>query len=692
GNVLDTGNGVSVQAIWLGNTEFTGGNTSHVYQDITVSNNLIYSGSANGIGVIGANDVLIEDNTLLWNEDAVTIKANGDTSFEPRIRLEGVTNGEVNNNITPRILSDADDTLQGNIIISYDEGDANYVGDHFVNAADGGDIGFEGWQLVEGSPWVGTGASVSQPGGSASAPTGGSQPQDPVVVVEDPQEPEEPNDPVEQEEEPQEPVGGSGPSTPAPEIDGETLFAVDFENGYADQSGYDTTFRAASDNHIVATPDGSGYEIGRGQVLRLDVDNEQIHNLSSFGFEMEITLLDSDDVGRFLHFPRTFEAWAEKDGTVTFSLTTDEGTFKVNSGQTLLADGETHMFAVGYDDAAGKLSMSIDGTVVGSTDASGTTGDGVHHGLTVGSIWGNSVDAIVDDVFLSTDPMEAGVDLSLEVGEDFDPPIGQPIGGPVEGPGTGEEDPAEEPGGETGGETGEEPTAGAGFFETLFAADFEEGVVDISAYDSDFKNGDADDIVATEDGNAYQIGEGDFIRLERGNEQIHELESFGLSLDIQLLDDDTTGRFLHFPRVLEAIVEDDRSITFRLDTDEGSFSLNSGATNFDDLEAHRFSIGYDSEAEQLTMAIDGDVVDSVAASGQTGEMVFHGLAVGSIWGDSAEALVDNVWLGAPSETSEASVDAGLFHALISSAVDAGPDFGESNDGDIDEEDFPSVAA
>ncbi|MEJ6391607.1 hypothetical protein, partial [Gymnodinialimonas ulvae] len=625
------------------------------------------------IGVEGANGVLVEGNTLLWNQDAVTIKADGDTSFAPRIRLEGVRNGEVNNNITPNIVSDRDDSLNDNIIISYDPRDPNYVGDHFVNAANGGDIGPNGWQLRSGSEFVGTGASASQPGGASTGGQGGQAPQQPA--------PEPQPEPVEAQDEPQqpEPAAPSAPSAPVTGTQASTLFAANFENGVEDLSDFDSDLRSGSDRNVVDTPDGSGYRIGSGRMVRLDVDNDQIHNLDSFGLEMEITLLGSDDVGRFLHFPRTFEASVGRDGTVTFELRTDEGVFQINSGDVVLNDGDTHLFAVGYDDAAGTLSMSIDGTVVGTTEASGSTGDASFHGLTVGSIWGNSVNAVVDDIFLGTDPMEAGVDLSLDVGETFDPAPTPPVGGLVGG-GSGNPGPVDPSNG------GDDMPDGADFFTTLLDIDFEAGLRDASDFDSDFRDGDARDITATGRGDsAYEIGGrgNDFFRLERGNEQLHELDNFGLSLDIQLLDASDTGRFIHFPRAFEAVIEDDRSVSFRLDTDEGSFRVNSGDTTFDDLREHTFSIGYDGDAGQLTMAIDGDVVDSVAASGETAPMAFHGMAVGTIWGDGVTALVDNVWLGEAAPGSDVSPDAGLLHALISSAVEADPDEDRNNDDDDD---------
>jgi hypothetical protein len=671
GNVMDTGNGSSVQGIWIGAAALE-------HEGIIVTDNLIYTASANGIGINDAHTVVVSGNTLLWNPQAETIKAGGNTSFEPAIRTsDNVSDLTISDNISARFALETSGSTSNNIDVSYRPGDANYVGNHFVNATDGGDIGFEGWQLLEDSPWVGTGASASQPGGVAFEPQPEPEPAPEPEATAAPTPQPEPEMPT---QDPQ-PDAGAAPAT--------TLYAADFEGGLVDLSGFDSTLRSGFEANIVDTPDGKGYHIGDGRMVRLDVENEQIHSLDSFGFEMEITVLNSDDSGRFLHFPRAFEAVLGRDGTVTFELLTDQGVFKVDSGDVVLNDGQTHLFAVGYDDAAGKLSMSIDGTIVGTTVASGSTGEGAHHGLTIGSIWGNSVDAIVDDIFFGSDPTEARVDLSLEIGEAFTPPPEAPVGGLAgEGPGPQDEEPGQED--PVMDVTDDLPGETTDFFTTLLDIDFEDGLRDTSEYDSDFRSGDEAAIVTTAEGdNAFRIGNDDFLRMERDNEQIHELDSFGLSLDIQLLDATDTGRFLHFPRAFEATIEDDRSVSFRLETDVGSFRVNSGATNFDDLNAHTMSIGYDGEVGQLTMAINGEIVDSVAAFGKTAPMAFHGLTVGAIWGDGVTALVDNVWMGEPADNAAANPDAGLLHALISSAVAADPASVDdvAEDGDVIEDDL-----
>lgn len=704
GNVLDTGNGSSVQGIWLRNEHHDAtGQDSDLYKNITVTDNLIYTASANGIGLGATDGAIIANNTLLWNTDAGTLQSgNQVTSFVPRIRINDESqNVQLIDNVTPHMVpTTADVTESGTVFIEYDDtSDPNYVGNHYVDVANGGDISWEDWQLRADSPLVGTGAAVTQPGGNgtpfdAADLTSDVQVPTPPVVEPEPQAPEAPaeadsfsNDAEVVVEEPApaptpEPAPSVTPPVtsfsdqPAIQIDSDTLLSFDFSNAViADTSEYESILQSASARNLVNEGGNTAYQIGNGQMVRFDADNAQLHELDSFGFEMDIRLLDPTDYGRFLHFPRAFEAVVEKDGTVTFSLTTDDGNFEVNSGEPVFDDLQSHHFAVGYDDAAGKLSLVIDGVVADTTDASGTTAEGLHHGLTVGTIWGEPVDAVVDNIFLGNNPADAGVDLSLETGELSDPDAGLV-------------DEADSDGGFATGSAGvPTPDVPINPADALFAMEFEgNALADLSSYDSVLKSGDASNIVANDTGHGYLISDDSRISLHRANDQIHELESFGLRIDIQLLDDTETGRFLHFPRAFEAKVEDDRSITFSLTTDEGTFKVNSGETTLDDLQLHSFAVGYDSENGRLTMEIDDQVVDSVAASGSTGEALHHGLTVGSAWGDSVTAIVDNVWFGESPEAVGVDTTAGVLYALQSTAVDVPADADQlTNDIDIEDD-------
>ena len=625
GNVMDTGNNSSVQGIWMTSRKYEAtGNESDLFKNITVTENLIYTASANGIGLDTVDGGLIANNTLLYNPQAFTEHPNGNTSFEPRIRVgDDASNVIVTDNITPGMVPTSGGVSEvGNIIISYDDPDAsNFVGNHFTNVVNGGDIDWQDWQLLEGSAWVGKGAEATQPNGLGGDDSIGKESE---------------NNSIEDD------YVGHGliegylvQDEPAHEEQTRgVLFHADFRNGIVeDLSEYKSTFRDSSVRNLSIENGDGAYEIGQGKLLRLSVENEQLHGLDSFGLELDMRVFSAADYGRFLHFPRAFEAVIEKDGSVTFSLTTDVGNYTVNSGISVFGDLEVHNFAVGYDNGSGFLSMVVDGVVVDRIEASGTTAEGLHHGLSVGTIWGNSVEALFGDIFVSRDPFDAGVDVSLEAVETFFS---------SDASGRNKENGVFNP------EILADPS------DALFAMNFDgDFIFDSSPYNSRLKNPETHVLTQNANSQGYTISDSERITLQKSNTQIHELDSFGIRVDIQLLENTETGRFIHFPRSFEAQIEDDRSVSFTLITNEGIFSVNSGAPVLDDLAMHSFAVGYDDENGRLTMEIDGAVVDSVAASGSTSEMVHHGLTIGSIWGDSATAFIDNVWF------AESSADVGV---------------------------------
>lgn len=690
GNFLDTGNGTSLQGIWMRNEQYDStGNSNHLYTGIVVSDNVIYTGSANAIGLGGSNGAIISNNTILFNEQAETITARGNTTYEPWLRLsDDARNALVQDNIAPRFLDDASNTtMTGNIAIEYDDrSDPNYVGNHFVNALSGGDLDLDDLQLLSGSSLAGKGASATQPGGSTDVaftvpslpePTPEVDEEDdvepapePVVIVE-PVAPAPEPEPVAAEDVADDPIALDDlpfiTPTPTPPqsdpipIDSETLFAMDFTAGsVVDMSDFDSELKSASAGNLILEDDDLAYRIGGDKKIQLHVRNEHIHQLDSFGFEMEIRLLNPTDTGRFIHFHDAFHAEVEKDGTISFTLFTDQGRFDLNSDTQVFDDLEAHNFAVGYDSAAGLLALSIDGVVLDKVAASGTTAEGVYHGLTVGTAWGNSVEAVVDDIFFGTDPLDAGVDLSVEIGERIEI---------VEEPAEDAEQ-ADIPLPPDNFEPLPEPFIPIDPSGAFFANDFEAGTVaDLSGYDSRIKSADEASIVDNGDGNSFIINDDSALTLHKSNDQLHELDSFGLRLDVKLLEADDTGRFIHFQDAFQAEVEKDGTVSFTLYTDNGRFDVNSGETSFNDMEQHSFAVGYDSDAGRLTMEIDGEVVDSVAASGSTGSAIHHGLTIGSVWGNSLVAEVDNVWFGDSPEAVGVDTTDGVLFALLTSSIE-----------------------
>ncbi len=88
-NVLDSGNGVGTQTIFLGNEKYNASNSQQdMYQNISISNNLIHNSHAHGITVGETNGVQIRNNTLFKNPSSLMIDDPlGHEVEAPRIRI-----------------------------------------------------------------------------------------------------------------------------------------------------------------------------------------------------------------------------------------------------------------------------------------------------------------------------------------------------------------------------------------------------------------------------------------------------------------------------------------------------------------------------------------------------------------------------------------------------------------------------
>ena len=79
-----------------------------------------------------------------------------------------------------------------------------------------------------------------------------------------------------------------------------------------------------------------------------------------------------------------------------FRMETDTGQVSVRSNSDVLGDEKFHSVRVGYDADQGLLAMSVDGTVVDSTEAHGSTQPLKYWGMDIGSPWNASLVAEVD--------------------------------------------------------------------------------------------------------------------------------------------------------------------------------------------------------------------------------------------------------------------------------------------------------
>ena len=479
GNTLITSD-AATQSIFIRSGEFglDSSETSGYFQNITVTDNLIYNAHLHGVYIHDVDGAVVENNTLIWNPDAEMVMGDNDPiSWVPIINLGNAINSTISGNITGGITASDGTVITGNEIVTYsDAGDANYVGLHFVDPFAGVNVTPEDLAVLPSSPWFGTiGASIGNESsdvadGVTAVLVGTSSATDSYDVTFDASNSFSADGPV------SEAAGysfhwtfGDGSTATGVTVskmydsggfkgveldirlDGETvamitrnvavetkdIFEFDFEGGVVDLS--DGAPDIVENGQLVSSDDGTGYRIGDGNKFELGRGTDGLYEMDSFGLSLDLTPTDDETSGIFLHLHETMTGIISEEGYFVFQLITDEGTFDLISREPIFDDGETHRIGIAFDGNSGQLELFSDGESVSSTEAWGTTAPPVYFNLVFGNTWQDSMDAIIDNLEMSADPSTAGV-LPEPPVEEPEPPVEEPEP-PVEEP----EPPVEEP-------------------------------------------------------------------------------------------------------------------------------------------------------------------------------------------------------------------------------------------------------
>ncbi len=676
GNTLDSGSGSSAQGIFVGNEQYSRGDKGHRYENIDISDNLVRSGNTNGIAVFGATDVDVSNNTVLWNNTAKVVDNSGESgnSRAPQIRFTNVTEGVIADNITSGTIAGSGTSLSGNKILSYSQpNDPNYVGANFVNALGGGGSNNLDFRLRPDSPWNGiAGSSLTEAKGRSNAGI------DAIFTID-----------VDRGNfhgftfDASRSVDESGrlgdgydfvwtfgdgtvlrgetvdhvfadagtqdvslgiyrdgrlvdQSDRSIEVQSKTLLDIDLNGPVGDTSSYDSRVTVVGAQAL-----SEGYQIGGQNRVEISRGSQQIHDLESFGMTMDLKILNGDS-GRFLLLHEVMDATVRGDGTLRFTLKTDEGKFTVDSGSVTIDDGRFHELGFDYDGE--RLSLYVDGTIVGETDAGGTTAGLASHHLILGSKWSAGVDAVVNNLTLNAEPSRSDLDTKDD-GTDPQPLDPEPVASEPPVPVAPEEPetvpetvPDEMP--EADGDTPSAPASPtAPFGPVVVDLDFQADPVDRS-----LNRFDRDALVQSGTDASYRIGTDHTFQIDRRVDELHGLEAFSLEMDVTADTGDLSGALLHFHKAFEVTTGRDGSLRFKLETDEGSFSVTTDGNPLADGEEHRLGVAYDDDLGKMSLRVDDRVVAEGEASGVTADKSYFGLTVGHSWADkganSFSMLVD----------------------------------------------------
>lgn len=430
GNFFDSSNGFGTQTILIQN-ERDGGNPERWYENITISDNVIYNSHVHALRVSGVNGVTIENNTVLWNDDSGVVMTGADDtqSTMPRIEVNTASDITITGNIVGAISAPQGVDVSDNYIVTYvNASDPSYFGNHFINATTDGMLDLRDLALLPDSPWVGAGAAASQPGvalqddtavmrmgegddiwdvtldASLSTVSGDAEyvwsfddgtTLNGATVTHSFAHYGEQNVTLEIYR------GGTlvDEITRLIDVPNRDVFEFDFQSGLEETSGTGLSYQALDPNRLAE----EGYLIGGSARIDISRSNEELHNLDQFGFEIDLSLASPHAAGSFVYLHGAINGQILADGTVRFTLRTNEGEFRVESDSGAIADLESHQISVLYDGPNNMLELRIDGSSVDIGEASGTTAPVTFHGMTVGHPWGQGVSAVVEGVYFGHD-------------------------------------------------------------------------------------------------------------------------------------------------------------------------------------------------------------------------------------------------------------------------------------------------
>lgn len=460
GNILDASNGAGSQAIFGGNEMYK--TDEDLFQNIVIENNLIHNGSFHGITMNDTNDLVIRNNTILWNQDAEILTSEENSgSYTPGIRTSNSQSVSVYGNITPFIsLPDGVDT-SNNVIVTYtDKVSENYIETHFVNALVGNNGDLRDLKLLPSSSWVGSfGSEYTQPtltaDGLISVMTIQAMKEDFNSFVFSAALSQDKTGYLDDSEAKFTwkfsdgtvmtgvtvdkifaSSGENGVELTVETVDGTTdtiirdfvvkdknLITLDFEGTIKDASDYDSQISVVppSDDTKTAGVTGDGFVLDGTSSVQISRSNEQILGSEFFSLSIAIKLDTASEGGTFLSFHQSMYGGIGDDGSIQFTLVTVDGTFTLNSVEGLVSDTDWHKIDVTYDSRTEALKLYVDGDSAGDLSASGQMKSVTSWNLDLGSTWGNSVKGVIDDFNLRAD-----VRTAAEIADDYRGVVAEP--------------------------------------------------------------------------------------------------------------------------------------------------------------------------------------------------------------------------------------------------------------------------
>ncbi|WP_238547909.1 Ig-like domain-containing protein [Meridianimarinicoccus roseus] len=207
----------------------------------------------------------------------------------------------------------------------------------------------------------------------------------------------------------------------------------------------------------------------------------------------------------------------------------------------------------------------------------------------------------------------------------------------------------------------------------LVDLDFGTAITDVSGRDTagalQDMNGGA--LVQTADGGyALHITEGNNYSFDRSGSHLFNLDRFKIDMALQLDSTAETGDIFTQHTVMKMSVLSDGALRFHMNTDAGGFAVVSDRGLMRDTDLHDISVSYDSQAQELVLRVDGTIVGTAFATGQTPPPTSWGLSIGGGWGAKINGLLHDFRISQPDSPLMTSAAAAGTDGAVDMADDA----------------------
>lgn len=196
-------------------------------------------------------------------------------------------------------------------------------------------------------------------------------------------------------------------------LDNADLLRIDFDSGYVDTSTNAALLwtKGTTAANLVEGVDGTAFHLDGTSKLYVDRTNGFLQkDRDSFTISVSLKLDRGNDSGVFLHLHKGFMASVEKNGSIRFSVETENGWVAAYTAKGLLSDGDWHRLSFSYDGTEGGsgIQIYVDGELAGSAEQTGTVAFGWPYHVVIGNTFNGSISATVDDLAMGSSALSTG--------------------------------------------------------------------------------------------------------------------------------------------------------------------------------------------------------------------------------------------------------------------------------------------